>query len=239
MSSKPARVLAVVPARAGSVGIPGKNLRQVGGISLLGRACQLAASTPCITTTVISSDDEAYLQEGLRHGADIAIERPADLATGESHASAAWRHAWIETERRLNRLFDISVWLQPTSPTRTIKDVEAVIAKLKSTGASACLTVSPVPKHFSPHKLLDIKADGTVTPVIPGATPNVRRQGVSETYWLNGHCYGLRRESFLRDGVVIPEGAVPVIIRRPVVNIDEIEDLEEAERILTKSRRAG
>jgi CMP-N-acetylneuraminic acid synthetase len=225
--------LAIVPARGGSKGIPGKNLQRVGENTLIGHACQIADRCPSVSWVVISSDDAEMGQEGTRNGADLFVHRPAELATDKSPAADTWRHAWIEAERHFDQVFEVSVWLQPTSPTRTVEDVENTIARLLISGASAAVTVSPVPKHFAPQKQLQLTDRGTVSPIISGSVPNVRRQDVPDSYWLNGLCYAARREPFLRDGVVLPEDAVPIIIRRPVANIDELEDLEAAERLLT------
>lgn len=225
-------ILAVIPARAGSKGIPRKNLRWVGDNTLIGHACQIATRCPSVHRVVVTSDDMEMGQEGLRNGADVFILRPSDLATDNANAADVWRHAWIEAERELDESYDISVLLQPTSPTRTIEDVEETIARLVTTGASAAVTVSPVPKHFAPHKLLQVTDKGTIAPVLPGSIPNIRRQDVPDTYWLNGHCYAARRESFLRDGVVLPDDAVPIVLDRAIANIDEIQDLEEALRLV-------
>lgn len=241
MSEMPAEsnrsgTLAIVPARAGSKGIVRKNLRRVGDNSLIGHACQVAARCPSVQFVVITSDDEEMGQEGLRNGADYFIVRPTHLATDAATSAEAWQHAWLEAEREFSVSFDISVWLQPTSPLRSVHDVEVTIRELRESGASASLTVSPVPKHFAPLKQMALTESGTIVPFVPSATPNLRRQDVPDTYWLNGHCYAVRRDTFLRDGIVIPADARPVIIRRPVVNIDEPQDLKEADRILSDPR---
>jgi CMP-N-acetylneuraminic acid synthetase len=184
---------------------------------------------------VVTSDDPEMGEEGLRNRADIFIHRPDELATDEANSADVWRHAWVESERQFGERYDISVLLQPTSPTRTIEDVEETIARLVKTGASAAVTVSPVPKHFAPHKLVEITEQGRIAPIFPGMAPNVRRQDVPDAYWLNGHCYAARRDVFMRDALVIPKDAVPIVLDRAIANIDDISDLEEAVRLATKS----
>ena len=83
-------VLAVIPARAGSKGIHRKNLAVVRGLSLIARACLVAGDCERVTSVVISSDDEEMGREGLVHGADIFVRRPAALAADESAAADAW-----------------------------------------------------------------------------------------------------------------------------------------------------
>jgi CMP-N,N'-diacetyllegionaminic acid synthase len=225
-------ILAVVPARAGSKGIPRKNLAHVAGCTLIARACRIGASCPSVAVVVISSDDEEMGEEGLRNGADHFVRRPSELSTDTATAADVWLHAWQEAESRVGREFGVSILLQPTSPTRTVNDVEATVATLRETDAGACLTVSPVPMHFAPEKLLRISSDGSVTPAVQGAVPNQRRQAIKPAYWLNGHCYAIRRYPFHEDRVVVPYGARAVVIRRLVANVDEPQDLTKAAELL-------
>ncbi len=225
-------ILAVIPARAGSKGIPRKNLARVAGTTLIGHACRVAVSCPSVHRVVITSDDTEMGQEGLRHGAEVFIRRPRNLATDEATAADAWRHAWTAAENALHETFEAAVWLQPTSPTRTVGDVEATIERLLTSGASAAVTISPVPTHFSPFKQLSITEEGELRSIVSEATPNMRRQDVPASYWLNGHCYATRREPFLREGEVLPTDTMPVVIDRPVANIDDLQDLELARFLL-------
>ena len=232
-------VLAVVPARAGSKGIPRKNMKVVGGMSLIARACIVARDCPSVSAVVVSSDDSEMLEEGERFGADLAIKRPDHLATDEATGPDTWMHAWEGAEEALGRQFDLSVWLQPTSPTRTPEDVESTISAMRSSDVPAAMTVSPVPKHFSPYKQVLLDDGGAVSPVIAGQEPNIRRQDVPNSYWLNGLCYTARREVLFGKQIVIPEGSVAVIIDREVTNIDSWDDLEFAKRLLSSEANLG
>ena len=236
MDTTASGVLAIVPARAGSKGILRKNLSRIGDNTLIGHACQIAVQCPSVGCVVVTSDDSEMGQEGLRNGADLFVHRPDHLATDDTSSADTWRHAWIEAERERGERFDIAVWLQPTSPTRTVEDVEATIQRLIAAGASASITISPVPMHFAPDKLLLLENEGRVTPFIPGSVPNARRQDLATIYWLNGHCYAAQRDTFLRDGVVIPDDAVSIVIDRPVANIDDPEDLELARWIASRQQ---
>ena len=236
MDTREPRVLAIVPARAGSKGIPRKNLARVGDNTLVGHACQVAIHSPSVRRVVITTDDDEMGREGLRNGADLFIRRPAHLASDSASSADAWRHAWVEAERELDELFELSVWLQPTSPTRTEADVEATIEAVMSTEANAGVTISPVPSHFTPYKQVTLESDGTVKPLIEGSVPNVQRQDLPTSYWLNGHCYAARRDTFLVDAVVIPEGTVGVVIDRLIANIDDPEDLEFARWLKLRER---
>lgn len=207
-------------------------MKQVAGRTLIAWACSVAANTPGVAHVAVSTDDKAMGTEALAHGAHEVIQRPTALATDEATAADTWQHAWRHAESTQSTQFDVSVWLQPTSPTRTVDDIERTIARLTTTSANSCVTVSPVPGHFAPAKQLTVTEDGRLSPLVPGRTPNSRRQQLDTTYWLNGHCYAARREPFLTDGVVITADAVPIIIERPTANIDDHHDLDFARWLL-------
>jgi len=120
-------VLAVVPARGGSKGIPDKNLRKVGGWSLIEHSARTAAALSWIDRTVLSTDDEKIAEEGRRCGLEVPFLRPAALAGDLSPTVEAWRHAWLESEEHFGRRFDISLLLQPTTPLRRPEDVERTV----------------------------------------------------------------------------------------------------------------
>src|SRR5437868_944736 len=92
------RVLAVVPARSGSRGIPDKNLRELDGMSLIGRAGATLGELPFIDRRIISTDDERYAAEGRRFGLDAPFLRPAELSTDEATAVDTVLHALHEVE---------------------------------------------------------------------------------------------------------------------------------------------
>lgn len=226
-------ILAVVPARAGSKGIPRKNLQQIHGRTLIARACATAAACPSVTYVTISSDDPDMGAEGVAHGAHTFIERPPSLAHDEATSADAWQHAWRHAESAQGMRFDVSVWLQPTSPSRTVDDVERTISAVVKGHTGSAVTVSPVPSHFAPEKQLVLTDEGSLAAYVSGGVPNVRRQDLARSYWLNGHCYAARRHPFLEAGVVITPDTAPVVVDRPTVNIDEPFDLELARWMLS------
>ena len=92
-------VLAVIPARGGSKSIPQKNLRKVGGISLVGRAAQVAKSLSWVDKAILSTDDQKIAEEGLSYGLEVPFMRPEELAGDLSSSVDMWRHAWINSEK--------------------------------------------------------------------------------------------------------------------------------------------
>lgn len=224
-------VLAVVPARGGSKGIPRKNLCKVGGISLVGRAVQIAKSVSWIDQVVLSTDDEEIAEEGRKHGASVPFMRPDELSGDMSTSIDMWQHAWLTSEEFFEQRFDISILLEPTSPLRTAEDIEQTVKKLIETNAKAAATVSPTPAHFTPHKTLTVE-DGKIGYYLSSEAKHSIRQTIPQYYHRNGLCYAVKRSTLIDEGVILDDQCSAVIVDRPVVNIDEPIELEIAELLI-------
>jgi CMP-N,N'-diacetyllegionaminic acid synthase len=229
-------ILAVVPARGGSKSIPGKNLKLVGGMSLVARAASVANALPIIDAAIISTDEPEIAAEGRAHGLDAPFLRPAELATDTSTSVDMWRHAWLAAEAHYSKRFDLSVLLEPTSPLRRPDDVERTLRALIGAGAPAAATVSPMPAHYTPHKTLKINENGEIDFYLEGGAKHSLRQGIPAYFGRNGLCYAVTREHLVDQGCIIDRGAVAVVIYRPVVNIDDMFELELAEWLLEREK---
>ena len=225
-------ILAVVPARGGSKSIPRKNLKMVGGVSLVGRAAQVAAALPLIDAAVISTDDPEIAAEAKAHGLDAPFMRPPELSGDTATSVDMWRHAWLAAEAHYGKRFDLSVLLEPTSPLRLPADVERTLRALIDAGAPAAATVSPTPAHYTPHKTLRINDKGEIVFYLESGASHSLRQGIPAYYHRNGLCYAVTRDHLVSKGCIIDHGAVAVVVDRHVVNIDDMFELELAEWLL-------
>jgi CMP-N,N'-diacetyllegionaminic acid synthase len=229
-------VLAVVPARGGSKSIPRKNLKTVGGISLVARAAQVVAALPMIDAALISTDDPEIAAEAKAHGLDAPFVRPPELSGDGATSVDMWRHAWLAAEAHYGRRFDLSVLLEPTSPLRRPADVERTLRALVDAGAPAAATVSPTPAHYTPQKTLKINDNGEIDFYLEGGAKHSLRQGIPAYYHRNGLCYAVTRDHLVNQGCIIDRGAVAVVVDRRVVNIDEVFELELAEWLLEREK---
>jgi CMP-N,N'-diacetyllegionaminic acid synthase len=229
-------VLAVVPARGGSKSIPRKNLKYVGGISLVGRAAQVIASLPFIDAALISTDDLEIAGEAQRHGLDAPFMRPDELSGDTATSVEMWRHAWLAAEEHYGKRFDLSVLLEPTSPLRRPDDVERTLRALIDNGAPAAATVSRTPAHYTPHKTLKINDKGEIEFYLESGAKHALRQSIPAYYHRNGLCYAVTREHLVDDGLIIDRNAVAVVVDRQVVNIDDVFELELAEWLLEREK---
>ena len=227
-------ILAVVPARGGSKSIPRKNLKMVGGVSLVGRAARVAKALPFVDAALISTDDPEIAAEAKAHGLDAPFLRPPKLSGDTATSVEMWRHAWRAAEQHYGRRFDLSVLLEPTSPLRRPQDVERTLRALIDAGAPAAATVSPMPAHYTPHKTLKINQKGEIEFYLEGGAKHSLRQGIPAYYHRNGLCYAVTRDHLVSHGCIIDRGAVAVVVDRHVVNIDDMFELELAEWLLER-----
>ncbi|MCF6524452.1 acylneuraminate cytidylyltransferase [Streptomyces sp. JJ36] len=136
------RVLAVIPARGGSKGVPAKNLAEVGGRPLVARAVAACRGAGLVTDVAVSTDDQAIAAAARAAGAEV-VERPADIAGDLATSEAAVLHAMDTHEARHGRTVDVVLLVQCTSPFLTAEDVQGVCAAVVRNGADSALTVAP------------------------------------------------------------------------------------------------
>jgi CMP-N,N'-diacetyllegionaminic acid synthase len=225
-------ILAVIPARGGSKGIPRKNLSKLTGRSLIARAADVVAGLDWLDYSILSTDDEEIAAEGRQHGLHVPFMRPPELAGDRSTAVDMWQHAWRACEECYGTRIDISVLLEPTSPLRRPDDVLKTVSILVASGNSSAVTVSRTPAHFTPERTLCIDDRGYLKPYLQEGLQYTSRQMIPAYYYRNGLTYAVTREGLLDQGKIIQDDTLAVPIERPVVNIDEPLDLAWAEFIL-------
>lgn len=229
-------VLAVVPARGGSKGIPRKNLQPVAGRSLVAHAARLTTQLSWLSAAVLSTDDPEIAAEGRKHGLAAPFLRPAEFAGDTALGVDAWRHAWLASEAHFGQRFDCSVLLQPTSPLRQPADVERTIEAMLAGGHRAAATVSLVPGHYAPQKLL-LMRDGILSFLHPEGAQHSNRQTIPPCYTRNGLCYAAMREAVVDLRQIVETDCAGVLIEGYVANIDEPIDLEIAEFLATRAAK--
>lgn len=217
-------VLAIVPARGGSKGIPGKNIADVAGLPLIAWTLRATAACPIIDQVVVSTDDAEIAEVARAHGGNVPFLRPLRLAQDETPALDVVKHALLEVGD-----FSYVVLLQPTSPTRTWLDIEQAVRACVDSGAPACVSVSPVGK--SPYWMYFLEGQ-RLQPVLPTVAAN-RRQDLPPVYVLNGAIY-VARWDWLRcqDSFVGEDTIAYVMSAKRSFDIDRPEDLEAAAAFL-------
>ena len=236
--SEHGRVLAVVPARGGSKGIPLKNLLSVGGQTLLARTLELALDNPHITAVCVSTDHDQIKDAARGYDRVTVIDRPEDLSGDRVGDVPVLQHALSEMESSTGSVFDAVVMLQVTSPLRTAFDIRSCIELLSSRHLDAVWTVSPTELHYHPLKQLTIGDESQLSLYDERGIGIVARQELEPTFHRNGCCYVLRRDFLVSATSLYSPGATQAVISEgPRVNIDSMDDVAVAERLL--SERGG
>jgi CMP-N-acetylneuraminic acid synthetase len=223
------RVLAIVPARSGSKGIPDKNMRRIRGVSLIALAAEVLNPLLFLDARVISTDSQEYLEEGVRHGLSGPFLRPPHLATDQATAIETVRHALHESERHFRLTFDVILIVEPTCPLRQPIDIENAARLLLRSGADSVVSVSEVPAKFHPLKILRLVNGMLRYYDDAGEEVASRQQLQDKCYWRNGACYALTRKCVLEVGAILTANTLPLVIDRPLVNIDDPGELDYAE----------
>lgn len=228
------KILALVCARGGSKGIPGKNLRQLGGKPLVRWSIDSARACPLIDRLVVSTDSSEIAEIALAGGAEVPFLRPAELAADRSPEWMVWQHALKELGRRDDFRPDYLVVLPPTSPFRSPEDIAKGIALVHEGGADIIISVteSTSNPYFNMVELdrdgfavLSKRPDGKVT----------RRQDAPAVYDITTVLYTARCD-FVLDSTGIFEGKVKTVIIPDVraLDIDTELDLKFAEFLLSQ-----
>ena len=188
------RILGVIPARGGSKGVPGKNLRVVGGEPLIVHTIRTAeAAKPLLYRTIVSTDSPEIAEVALGAGGDVPFLRPESLAEDTTPMVPAVQHAVEWVERQEGQAIDWVCLLQPTNPFRTVEDLRGAVELAES---GACDSVISVVRVFAVHPVLMKRIDdGYLVPFSVPEPEGTRRQDYDPpAYMRNGAIYLTRRD---------------------------------------------
>ncbi|MET1015377.1 MAG: acylneuraminate cytidylyltransferase [Leifsonia flava] len=231
MSSRPTTtVVAVIPARGGSRGVPGKNIRRVGGVPLIGRAIASARSATLIDSVFVSTDAPEIAEVATAYGAHV-IERPAELATDEASSESALLHALQELENDGIHA-DILVFMQATSPFIEPDDLDDAIERVT---LGECDVVFSAAES---HAFLWRETPTGAAAVNHDASTRPRRQDRDPQFLETGGFYVLRTDGFRRSGHrFFGRIGLGIVSPSTAIEIDTEGDLASA--VLSAESRTG
>lgn len=219
-------VLAIVAARGGSKGLPGKNIMPVAGRPLIQWSIDAARGSRHVDRLILSSDDSAIIEVARNAGCDVPFVRDATLATDEASSMDVVADA-------LGRVpgYEIVVLLQPTSPLRTATDIDGALTRLIESGAPACVSVREADDH--PYWTFRVDPAGRLARFAEpdGGMPQ-RRQDLPQAWCLNGAVYAARTDWFMRTRTFLSAETVgfPMPAERSL-DIDTFADIEQFKKI--------
>jgi len=173
------KILAVIPARGGSKGVPRKNIRPLAGKPLIAWTIEEAKKSKYIDRLVLSSEDTEIIKIAQSYECEVPFVRPIELAQDDTPGIDPVLHALEQLPG-----YDIVVLLQPTSPLRTVRDIDAGLEFLMTQQAPVCVSMSEVTK--SPYWMFSLTKDFRIRNLLEKPTMASRRQDLPKSYVANG-----------------------------------------------------
>ena len=225
------KVLAVIPARGDSKGIPRKNLYPLNGKPLIAYTIEAALKSKLLTRSIISTDSEEIAEVAEKFGGDVPFIRPNVLANDTASSIDVVKHAVKELEKADGVRYNYAVLLQPTTPLRLSEDIDKVVQKLISTQCDTVITMVDV-GAFHPARMYRIENDRLVG-IMEESIAMRRRQDLPPIYIRSGDIYACKRNIIFNRNTMLGNDCRPLVIpSNRAVNIDTLEDLLFAEYLL-------
>jgi len=228
------RVLGVVPARAGSRGIPRKNVRRLGGRPLLSYTADAAFASGQLARVILSTDSDEIADVGRACGLDVPFLRAAELAADTTPMLPVVQHA-VATLEAGGDSYDAVCLLQPSHPFRGPDDIVRCVRMIEQEDFDAVMTVLPVPHEYNPHWIYMVATDGTLRLSTGESAPIPRRQDLPPAFHREGSVYLVRRDVLMeRNSLYGSRLGGCEVAPGGRVNLDTEADWQAAERYLAE-----
>lgn len=234
MIEKQKKILAVIPARGGSKGLPGKNIRPFIGLPLIAHSILMAKMTSEIDRVVVSTDDSTISEVAKKFGADVPFLRPKELAQDNTPMWPVLRHALQAVEEIYSEGYKYLLLLDPTSPGRIPSDITAALQKLESNEeATGIIGVSQ--PEFNPVWHCVVEEEGWMKDLIQEGASYSRRQDVPPVFRINASLYIWRADFVkkeLNDWRKNGSNLLFEISESRAIHIDDLHEFEHAELMM-------
>lgn len=228
-------IVALIPARGGSKGLPGKNIIKLGGKNLISYSIESALKSKYISEIIVSTDSVEIAEFSKKMGAKVPFLRPESISGDEASMYSVVLHA-IEKCEKLGIGMDNFVLLQPTSPLRTYLHIDGAIEAYEKSNPSSVVSVVRVPHQFGPESVM-MEKEGLLIPYVKVENQYATRQEKPVYYGRNGPAIIISSKETVSRGNLYGEKIIPYVMSaQDSVDIDGIEDLNYAEFLLSKKR---
>lgn len=226
------KILYFIPARGGSKGLPGKNIRPLHQKPLIAYSIEAALECAHTGLVMVNTDDVQIAETAKLFGAEVPFLRPAELASDTASTLDVLLHT-LGFYKRQGLVFDLVVLLQPTSPLRTSADIDAAIELFQNKNAAAVVSVCENEHH--PLWSNSLPADGSMNGFLREEVKGKNRQQLPPSYRLNGALYISTPKSIEENKGFIHDGTYAYIMpAERSVDIDHLIDFQLAELLLKK-----
>lgn len=211
-------IIAIIPARAGSKRLPGKNLKLLGGKPLVAWSIEPALQSQCFSRVLVSTEDSYIAETAKKYGAEVPWLRPKHLATDEATAEQVVLDVLNCLHKENPKTPDAVMLLQPTSPFRSVNSIHRAIDLFKDSGGESVVSVSPATTHPYLCKVLNEK--GEMKSFVTDKPDITRTQDMPPAYQLDGVIYLTSAETILKEKSFYSKNTQGLIIEDPYEGID-------------------
>jgi N-acylneuraminate cytidylyltransferase/CMP-N,N'-diacetyllegionaminic acid synthase len=232
------RILALITARGGSKGLPGKNILTLKGKPLIAWSIIAAQRSRFVDMVVVSTEDRKIASIAAKYKAEIPFLRPAKLSTDAAKSIDVVLHA-LNYLKLSGDEYDYVVLLEPTSPLREASDIDNAVEILLNNKVGA-VSIVGVSKVESAHPIFDVKINkkGLLVPYRGSFKKGIRRQDISELYYFEGTLYISKISELIKRRKICHDKTLPYIVPRwKALEIDEMLDMVCAEAILNNLKK--
>ncbi|MBF8264148.1 MAG: CMP-N-acetylneuraminic acid synthetase [Dehalococcoidia bacterium] len=228
---KKSNILAIVPARGGSKGLPRKNIRPLAGKPLIYYSIAEAKACSLLDRVIVSTEDEEIARIARSYSAEVIL-RPVELAQDNTPSIPVFRHVVEYLKQKEGYSADIIVILQPTSPLRTKDDIEICIKKYLTHKCDSVISVCPV--EHPPNWIYRLDND-RMTPFLEESKRVLRRQDAPPLYRLNGVVYVSSGDWIMKNDSMVGENSLAYVMPpERSLDIDTEMDFAIAESLLKR-----
>ncbi|MBP1637946.1 MAG: acylneuraminate cytidylyltransferase family protein [Bacteroidetes bacterium] len=233
-------VLAIIPARGGSKGLPNKNILPLLNHPLIAYSIKAALDSQLINRTIVSTDSAIIAQTALKYHAEVPFMRPDEFAQDMSTDFEVYYHALNWLKENEGYVPDYVVQLRPTSPIRSTKIIDDCIQRLSNSNADSLRIVTPSP--ITPYKMWTIQSEEMpMTPLLSlnkiNEPYNQPRQKLPQTYWQIGFLDVIKTSTILDKKSMSGKSILPYIVSNEfAIDIDDISSFVKAAEVLSKSK---
>ena len=225
-------ILAIIPARGGSKGVPRKNIKLLAGKPLLEYTSTVALKSSLLSKVIISTDDDEIISVAKTLNLEVPFKRPIDLATDSSSSLSVILHALKYFESK-GIYFDAVCLLQVTSPFRTVEFLDKAIQKFIKSKSDSLISVQEVPHEYNPHWSFELDENENLK-IATGETEIIsRRQDLPKAYHRDGSIYITKTKILKEQNSLFGDKISHIVSPKEFyVNIDTMDDWNKAEKIL-------
>tara|TARA_B100000795_G_C22769870_1_gene427407 strand:+ start:890 stop:1582 length:693 start_codon:yes stop_codon:yes gene_type:complete len=229
------KYIVLICARSGSKGLPGKNIKPLNGIPLIGWSINIAKQINRVSRIFVTTDSQEIAEIAKEYGAEVPFMRPKELSKDSSPEWLVWRHAINYLEKHNSQTFDAIIVLPVTAPLRSVDDINNCIDLFESEDVDSVITVSEARRN--PYFNMTVNNNDYATLVIPAESQITRRQDAPKVFDMTTVAY-IVDTSFVKNYDGIFKGKVKSVIipQERAIDIDDLMDFKIAELMLNNKK---